>query len=57
MSRGYVVIKFMDGTTERVGCGRRPRLDESQLVTFEGEDRVIHHYPLVNIREWHWEGE
>jgi hypothetical protein len=56
VSCGYLVITFMDGTTKRIGCGRRPRVDENQLVTFEGEDGVIHHYPFVNIRGWHWVG-
>ncbi len=62
MSRyyGYVLIDFMDGTTERVG-GNRERLGDGMLVVYTardyGPDTDVRHFPLANIKSWRWEGE
>lgn len=63
MSRyyGYVLITFNDGTTERVG-GNEDGIYNDQLVIstrspYGGGSKDVRHYPLSNIREWHWEND
>lgn len=58
---GYMVIAFLDGTTERV-FGNRHHLagDGTVLVVctasgYGGELRDVHNYPIANIKEYHWE--
>jgi hypothetical protein len=60
MSRyyGYMVVRFMDGTEQRVG-GNRDNIHEGVLVVSTDRDygsRTDHHYfPLCNVKEYHWE--
>lgn len=63
MSRyyGQVIITFTDGSVEKVG-GNRARTHDGILVvctegSYGGDARDVHHFPLVNIRSWRWEGE
>lgn len=58
MSRyfGYVVIDFMDDSTERVG-GNRHEVREGvlQVWTESYGARDHHYFPLANIKSWRWE--
>ena len=60
MSRyyGHVLITFTDGKVDRVG-GNRAEIRDEQVVVYTagnyGTNTDFRHFPLVNIREWHWE--
>jgi hypothetical protein len=60
---GYVVITFLDGTTERVGGNRYSLNSEGTVLSIYTSSvgdpalRDMHNYPLAGIREYHWEGE
>lgn len=64
MSRfyGYMVITFMDGTTQRVGGNRDSLKGDGMVLSVYTDDgygslRDMHNFPIANIREYHWEAK
>jgi hypothetical protein len=57
---GYMVITFLDGTTERIGGnGDNLKGDGTVLSVYTetgySELRDVRNFPIANIREYHWE--
>ena len=54
----YMLIKFMDGSTERVG-GNEISLHDGVLsvrtTRTYGPSSDVRHFPLANIKSYHWE--
>jgi hypothetical protein len=57
---GYMVITFMDGTSQRIGGNGDNLKGDGAVLSVWTDDgygglRDVRNFPVANIREYHWE--